>query len=245
MRGETSAKVKNLQSERDSAAARYHEFLASTPRIVKTREGHKNQAAETLLKQRKVYDECRKVTVEELVAEWGDLRERVEFLTNDLENKSLKLQKIPDWVLDAARLRKKMREARKETKSRGAILAALKEVGVAITLIKKEVSKLLLSATELREYRLEEAAQARQREVEIKSLREREKTLNRTLASVRKSLAGVKVENASLWWARGSADEKVAALEAEVGLAPKVVADLDQLNKTQVAQSVDATFSDH
>lgn len=70
-------------------------------------------------------------------------------------------------------------------------------------------------------------------------MREREKTFNRNLASVKKEFADVTVENASLRWSRGNVDDNVAELVADVGLVPKVVAESAQLEKTQVAQSVD------
>lgn len=52
----------------------------------------------------------------------------------------------------------------------------------------------------------------RQREAEIKLLKEREKALACNLATVTKEFAGVKVENASFRWFHGDVDDKIEAL---------------------------------
>lgn len=84
-------------------------------------------------------------------------------------------------------------------------------------------------ATSSREHRPVEIAQARQPKVEIKLLREFEKTFSRNLASVKKKMDVVKVENASLRWFRGSIDDNVAALGTVTGSALKAVAESAQL----------------
>lgn len=74
---------------------------------------------------------------------------------------------------------------------------------------------------------------------------ERETILDPTLASVKNRLAGLKVENASLRWSRGKVDEIIVALEKDVGLALKAVAESAQHNVMQVAGLVESAFSDH
>lgn len=76
-------------------------------------------------------------------------------------------------------------------------------------------------------------------------LKKWEKTLDRNLSSVKKEFAGLKVENASLRCFRGNVDDKIEALEADVVSPHKAVADTAQQNVTNVAQSVDAAFSEH
>lgn len=107
----------------------------------------------------------------------------------------------------------------------------MKEIRYETTSIKKKVTKLLSSVTKARQYCLAKDAQTRQREVEIQLVKEREKTLHRNLALVKKELAGVNVENASLRRSLGNVDDKTESL--------------DRQNVTQVAQSVDAAFSGH
>lgn len=46
---------------------------------------------------------------------------------------------------------------------------------------------------------------------------EAEKTLIPNFAPVKKKLAGVKLNNANLWWTRGNVDDKIEALEPDVG----------------------------
>lgn len=72
----TPIEVKQFRSDRDSAAARHHELLASIRRVSKAREEQKQKAAITLMKFRKIYDHGRKVTVEAHVAKWSDLWDR-------------------------------------------------------------------------------------------------------------------------------------------------------------------------
>lgn len=72
----------------------------------------------------------------------------------------------------------------------------MKEVGDEIAAI-KEVTKQVTSVTWAQEHRLTKDALTREREVEMELLKEREKTLGGSLASVKKELAGMKVENAS------------------------------------------------
>lgn len=79
--------------------------------------------------------------------------------------------------------------------------------------------------TKSREYRLAESAQSPQREVEIQLLPEREKALNRNLASAKKALAGVNVKNASLRLACENTDNRLANSQADIELALKVVAE--------------------
>lgn len=75
----------------DSAVARHQELLTSSRRVVKAREEVKDKVADTLVKLRNIYDWSGKVTVDAHVAEWGDLKERMPSLTNDLERKKVKL----------------------------------------------------------------------------------------------------------------------------------------------------------
>lgn len=62
------------------------------------------------------------------------------------------------------------------------------------------------------------------REVEIEPSREREKTLHRNTASVKKKLHDVKLEHAPLRWSGGNVDEKILVLEKDVGATTKMVA---------------------
>lgn len=71
---QTSSEFKKLHSERDSAAVRHFELLASTRRVVKAREERKDRAIDALVKQRKIYDSSGMFTMGAHVAEWGDPR---------------------------------------------------------------------------------------------------------------------------------------------------------------------------
>lgn len=73
----------------------------------------------------------------------------------------------------------------------------------------------------------------------------RKKTSDRGLESFKKTLADVKVENASLWWSRVNFDGKVVTLQENVGSVLKAVAELAWQYVTQVLQSVDSAFSEH
>lgn len=84
-----------MRSERDSAAARYHDLLDFTGRVFKARKVRNNKTAATIMKLRKIFDNGRTFTVEAHVVEWSDLRKRVVSLTNDFESKSLELQTMP------------------------------------------------------------------------------------------------------------------------------------------------------
>lgn len=57
--------------------------------------------------------------------------------TNELESKIFSLQTMPGLVTEAAQLRQELPEARKDIKSRGAMLVSLKDVGDETTAIKK------------------------------------------------------------------------------------------------------------
>lgn len=91
-------------------------------------------------------------------------------------------------------------------KNCGAKMALLKETGGESTAIKKERKILLSSLIKASEYRLTKNAQTRQRKVEMVLLKERKKALDRNVASVKKMLAGMKVETVSLWWSSGNVD---------------------------------------
>lgn len=94
-------------------------------------------------------------------------------------------------------------------------------------------------------HRLERDALTRQREVEMELLKEEEKPFDRSLASLKKELAGVKVEKESHWWSRGSVDDKIEALEPDVCSALKSMTESTQQNVTQVAQSVESPIFEH
>lgn len=64
-----------------------------------------------------------------------------------MESKSLELQTTPGLVTEAARLWQKLFTAQKEIESRGAKLVSLKKINDEITILKKNVRKLLLSVT--------------------------------------------------------------------------------------------------
>lgn len=106
-----------------------------------------------------------------------------------------------------------------------------------------EVAKLLSSVTKSWNYSRAWSAQAFKRKVVIQLLRDREKTLNRHLGSVMTELVRVKVANASLRWSCRTVEDKVAAQRAEVCSPHNAVTESAQLNKTQIAQSVDAAYS--
>lgn len=161
-------------------------------------------------------------------------------LVNDLKSKGLELQTIPGLVTKTARLLRELYEARKEIENHVAKRASLKEFSDESTVVKKEVSKLLSSVTKLREHRFVKDALTRQQESEMELLKEGEKTSDGNLASVKKVLAGVNVEKASLWWYRGNTNDKIEALKADVALALKAEAGLAQQHFSQVVQSVDA-----
>lgn len=59
-------------------------------------------------------------------------------LTKTFDSKSLESQTIAGLIMEAARLRKRLSETRKEIESRDAKLASLKEVGEELTAIKIE-----------------------------------------------------------------------------------------------------------
>lgn len=60
--------------------------------------------------------------------------------------------------------------------------------------------------------------------------------------TVKKVVAGVKVENASIRWFHGSVDDKIVAPEADVGLGFEAVGESAQRNVTHVGQSVKSAF---
>lgn len=76
-------------------------------------------------------------------------------------------------------------------------------------------------------------------------LRKREKTLGRILVSVKRALAGVKVENASLRWSGEYGDEKVVGLKKDVGEARKVADESSQHSTTQNAGKLQPAYSEH
>lgn len=223
----------------------HHKVLASIRCVGEERKDGKDMAADTFVELNKIYDEGRRDTTETHHAKWGDLRKRAASLTKALVSKSLELHTMSGLATGAVQLRMKLYEARKEIECRAAKLAASKEVEVEITSIKRKVTKLLSSMKMLREYRLAESAKACQREVKIQLLREREKSSNRNLASVKEKLANVKGVNIFFRWCRKKVDDEVTAPEAEVGSALKTVAVSAQLKKMQVSQLVDAAFFQH
>lgn len=96
-----------------------------------------------------------------------------------------------------------MGEARKEAKEQRTKLLSLVQVAWEISTIKENKSKSLSFFTKAREQRLNQEILTRQLVIEIQLLKDRERTIDRELASVKKELASVKVENASLQWSRG------------------------------------------
>lgn len=89
--------------------------------------------------------------------------------------------------------------------------------------LKKNVSKSLSFFMHASEHRISQEDLARQQEIEMGLLRDRELTLERDLASMMKKSANVKAQNASLPWNRGNIDEKIKVLWKDVGVAFKVV----------------------
>lgn len=74
---------------------------------------------------------------------------------------------------------------------------------------------------------------------------EREKILDRNLALLKKKLANVKVNIDPLCWSSGYVDEKIMAVEKDVGLALGAGAGLAHHNVKQFAGSVELCFLDH
>lgn len=93
--------------------------------------------------------------------------------------------------------------------------------------------------TKAHRHRSAETASTHKREAEMELLKDREKTLDCNLVSIRKELAGVTVEMASRRWSRSNVDDKFLALGKDVGSALKAETDSDQHNVTQVAGSVE------
>lgn len=96
-------------------------------------------------------------------------------------------------------MRQELAEARKRADEQSAKLASLCKVVEEVSMIEKDVSKLLSYFTKAREHRVDQEALERQPEIEIDVLKDREKTLDRDLASVKKELRNVNVQNASFW----------------------------------------------
>lgn len=61
---EMSFDLRNIPSERDSAAERHCEMVACNHRAVKARRERKDKAGDTLLRLRNIFDSVRMVTVE-------------------------------------------------------------------------------------------------------------------------------------------------------------------------------------
>lgn len=75
----------------------------------------------------------------------------------------------------------------------------------------------------------------RKKKIKIELFRDREKTLDRNLASVTKALGGVQVQNASFRRSRGSIDDKIVDLEKDYDKALKAVTESSQQNVSQVS----------
>lgn len=109
--------------------------------------------------------------------------------------------------------------------------------------IRKDVLKLLLYFTQARKHRINQEAWTSQRGFEMGALKDREKMLDRKLASERKELTDGKVQNVSLRWSCRNVHEKIEALEKDAGVAFKAVDVSAHQNVTQVAHPVEAAFS--
>lgn len=94
--------------------------------------------------------------------------------------KNLELQTMPGLVTETAQLRQDLAETRKEIEKRNEKFASLKEVGNEIATMGKEVTKAVMSVTKAWGHLLFPDALAREREVEIELLKERERTLDRS-----------------------------------------------------------------
>lgn len=100
-------------------------------------------------------------------------------------------------MTEAGRLRQDLAKVRKELEKCGTKLVLLSKVGDVVAVTKNEVAKLVTSVTKAQEHPIFSDSLTRERKVELEQLRNRNKSLSRYIASVKKVLAGVKVENTS------------------------------------------------
>lgn len=114
---------------------------------------------------------------------------------NGLDQSDLDLQSILGLQTRSAQLRQYLAEARKRIKNLGIFVESLKEVGDGIATKMKAVTKLETSVTIKREQCLAMSDLTRKREVEIEFLKKREKTLDCSLALLKKKLACGNSEN--------------------------------------------------
>lgn len=83
-----------------------------------------------------------------------------------------------------------------------------------------------------------------QQEAELELFKAREKTLDYSFRSVKKS-ASAKLENKFVLWSRRNVDDAIVTLEEDVGSVFKAVADFVQRNVKEVAQGAEVAFSEH
>lgn len=100
---------------------------------------------------------------------------------------------------EAACLLQELANARKKAEEQSTKLAPLRQVVEEVSMVKEALLKLLSSFSQTREYRANKEALERQRKIEIGLGKDCEKTLDRDLASVKRELSNVNVQNASHW----------------------------------------------
>lgn len=149
------------------------------------------------------------------------------------------------FVAEAARLMCDLADVRMEICSRGIKLSSLKEVVDETAAIKRKIEKLVPSLTNAKNHSLFMDAFSRKREPEMGLLKKREKILYCSVASVKKEVNGIEVENPSPLCSCGNVDERTMALENGVGLVVKVVAESVQHNVMQLARLVALSFLKH
>lgn len=85
-----------------------------------------------------------------------------------------------------------------EAGKQSAKLAPFGKIVEKVAAIREDGSKVLSSSTPAHEHHINREALARQRELKISQLKDRERTLNWSMSSGKRELAKVKVQNASL-----------------------------------------------